>query len=287
MDIVCCPPFSHTLENIMPLDLSVIITSYNSSSTLSDTIESLLRLNSDETPKEIIVVDNASSDGSADIAENFQELRVLRSDVNMGLAKANNRGAEISTGRSLLFLNPDTEILPGALNTLMKFEETHPDAGLLGPAMLDSSDTVLSTARTFPTLLDIILRRTLLGKLPGTHARQRKHLFSAELNNPSRVDWLVGAALWLTGSGRKEFGLMSPAYFLYFEDVEWCFRAREAGMEVWYVPDAVIRHACKRESAGKPGKALWFHLISMIRFFIEHPSVAIGKHEATWNKKDR
>ncbi|MCD4847533.1 MAG: glycosyltransferase family 2 protein [Candidatus Aegiribacteria sp.] len=271
----------------MPLDLSVIITSYNSSSTLSDTIESLLRLNPDETPKEIIVVDNASSDGSADIAQSFPELQVLRSTVNQGLATANNRGAEISTGRSLLFLNPDTEILPGALNTLMKFEETHPDAGLLGPAMLDSTDTVLSTARTFPTLIDIMLRRTLLGKLPGTQAQQRKHLFSAEMNNPSRTDWLVGAALWLTGSGRKEFGLMSPKYFLYFEDVEWCFRAHKAGMEVWFVPDAVIKHACRRESAGKPGKALWFHLRSMVRFFIEHPSVAIGKHKASWNKKDR
>lgn len=271
----------------MPLDLSVIITSYNSSATLSDTIKSLLRLNSDETPKEIIVVDNASSDGSADIAENFQELRVLRSNVNMGLAKANNKGADIATGRSLLFLNPDTEILPGALNTLMKFEETHPDAGLLGPAMLDSTDTVLSTARTFPTLLDIMLRRTFLGKFPGAQARQRKHLFSAEMDNPSEVDWLVGAAMWLTGSGRKEFGLMSPAYFLYFEDVEWCFRAHETGMEVWFVPDAFIKHLYKRESAGKPGKALWFHLRSMVRFFIEHPSVAIGKYETPDNKKNR
>ena len=271
----------------MPLDLSVIITSYNSSSTLSDTIESLLCLNSDETPKEIIVVDNASSDGSADIAENFQELRILRSDLNIGLARANNRGAEISTGRSLLFLNPDTEILPGALNTLMKFEETHPGAGLLGPAMLDSTDTVLSTARTFPSLFDIALRRTPLGKLPGTQARQNKHLFSAEMDNPSEVDWLVGAAMWLTVSGRKIFGLMSPAYFLYFEDVEWCLRAHEAGMEVWFVPDAKIKHLYKRESAGKPGKALWFHLRSMVRFFIEHPSIAIGKYETPHNRKNR
>lgn len=271
----------------MPLDLSVIITSYNSSSTLGDTIESLLRLNSDEKPKEIIVVDNASSDGSADIAEKFQDVRVLRFTANRGLATANNAGADISTGRSLLFLNPDTEILTGALSTLMRFEEEHPDAGLLGPTMLDSTDTVLSTARTFPTLLDIMLRRTLLGRLPGTKSRQRKHLFSAEMSNPSRVDWLVGAALWLTASGRREFGLMSPAYFLYFEDVEWCFRAHDAGMEVWFVPHSRIRHVCKRDSAGMPGKALWFHLVSMVRFFIAHPSVAIGKYEAALNKKDR
>ena len=261
----------------MPLDLSVIITSFNSGSTLRDTIESLLKLDITEAPHEIIVVDNASFDNSAEIAAGYNQVTLLRSPVNLGLAKANNAGAARTSGSSILFLNPDTAILPGALNTLMNFQLGHPNAALLGPMMVDSSGSVQSTARTYPTLLDIILRRTPLGRLPGSSKRLQRHLNPACMDKSVIVDWLVGAAMWLTPSGRERIGLMSEKYFLYFEDVQWCMRAKEAGMGVWYVPEAVIRHDSRRDSAGGSTKALWFHLRSMVRFFSEYPCAMTGK----------
>ena len=261
----------------MPLDLSVVITTFNSAATLGDTIESLIKLDITESPREIIVVDNASLDNSSKIAEGYSQVTLICCPSNLGLARANNIGAGSTSGNSILFLNPDTVILPGALQTLMDFQNNHPNAALLGPLMLDPDGTAHSTARTYPTLLDIVLRRTPLGKLPGSQKHLRKHLNPVPAEDPSIVDWLVGAAMWLTPIGREKVGLMSEKYFLYFEDVQWCMRAKKAGMDVWFVPEAVIRHENRRESAGGSVKALWLHLKSMVRFFSEYPCAMIGK----------
>lgn len=269
----------------MPLDLSVIITTYNSSSTLKSTLSSLENLVPEEKPMETIVVDNCSSDGSAEVAESFERVRVIRSSRNMGLARANNLGASRATGSSLLFLNPDTEVRPGALSAMADFEVFHRSAALIGPAMEDASGNRVSTARTWPTPLDIALRRTFLGKLPGARKRLRKHLFPVDGRHPARVDWISGAAIWATRTGLSGVGLMSERYFLYFEDVQWCMRAARSGMEVWYVPDAVITHEGRRESAGPPGRALWLHLASMVRFFIEYPCAMVGR--CFTDKRDR
>jgi GT2 family glycosyltransferase len=168
----------------------------------------------------------------------------------------------------------------------MNFQLSHPNAALLGPMMLDSSGLIHSTARTYPTLLDIILRRTPLGRLPGSKKHLRAHLNPAGTDEPSIVDWLVGAALWLTPAGRDRIGLMSVKYFLYFEDVQWCMRADKAGMDVWFVPEAVIRHESRRESAGGSARALWLHLQSMVRFFSEYPCALIGKCSTARTKAD-
>lgn len=268
----------------MPLDLSVVITTFNSAASLGDTIESLMKLDITESPYEIIVVDNASLDNSSRIAEGYSQVTLISCPSNLGLARANNIGAASASGNSILFLNPDTVILPGALQTLMEFQMNHPNAALLGPLMLDSGGTAHSTARTYPTLLDIVLRRTPLGKLPGSQKHLQKHLNPAPADEPSIVDWLVGAALWLTPAGRERVGLMSEKYFLYFEDVQWCMRAKETLMDVWFVPGAVIMHENRRESAGGSIKALWLHLKSMIRFFSEYPCAMIGKCHTTRTK---
>ncbi len=261
----------------MSLDLSVIITTYNSSDTLRSTLDSISRLDTGESPLETIVVDNDSRDDSVGIARSFPFVKLITSESNLGLAAANNIGAGESAGSSLLFLNPDAEILPGALKTMDQFRLEHPDAALIGPAMVDADGEYVSSARTWPSILDIALRRTFLGKLPGTAARLGAHLFPVGFQKPSTVDWITGAAMWLTPAGRDQVGLMSERYFLYFEDVQWCMRAWRSGMRVWFVPGAVIRHAPRRESAGSTGRALWLHLRSMIRFFGEYPCAAVGR----------
>lgn len=262
-------------EDAMSLDLTVIITTYNSSAVIPNALASLQALPPDESPSLTVVVDNASTDGSAEIAEGFPGVRVIRSRRNMGLAAANNLGASRAGPGSLLFMNPDTVTLPGALKALALFEGEHPGAAILGPSMVDGEGASQSTARTFPTIWDIILRRSPLGRLPLFRESVRRHMFPVDGSAPAKVDWLVGAALWLTRAGREKVGLMSEDYFLYFEDVEWCWRAAEAGMEVWLVPESVIRHECSRESARKPGRALWHHLRSMVRFFSKHPGAMI------------
>jgi hypothetical protein len=260
----------------MSLDLSVIVTAYDSGEFLGGLLDSIGDLPGDESPREVIVVDNASRDDSAVIAESRDGVILIRSGRNLGLARGNNLGAREASGSSLLFLNPDITVHPGSLAALMEFQDSHPDAFILGPALTGPDGAVQSTARTYPGLLDVLCRRTVLGRLPGAARRLRRHLDPAGTDRPSRVDWLVGAALWLTPSGRRGAGLMPENYFLYFEDVEWCWRANHLGGEVWYVPDSVMGHVHRRESAGRSRKALWHHLSSMVRFYARHPTALAG-----------
>jgi GT2 family glycosyltransferase len=257
---------------------SAIITTYNSEQVIGRALASLNALSSGEIPVDIVVVDNASTDETINTAKSIcPTLRIVSNTTNLGLSRANNLGASVAEGDSLLFMNPDVEILPGAVTAMNRLQRRHPGAALIGPAMVDEKGARQSTARTWPSPLVIASRRTVMGcnsigrKISSDHLNR----FNTA-TQPCTPHWLVGAAMWLTPSGRKKVGLMSENYFLYFEDVEWCWRAWSMGMEVWFEPQAEVRHICRRESASD-GRALNYHLRSMLRFMVEHPSVLLGK----------
>ncbi|MCD4776329.1 MAG: glycosyltransferase family 2 protein [Candidatus Aegiribacteria sp.] len=256
---------------------SAIITTYNSEQVIERVLNSLFSLPSDERPVDVIIVDNASSDETQSILQSYEwPLKQIFNKGNLGLSKANNLGVTMAGGSSLFFLNPDVEILPGAIKALHKFEEEHPNAAIIGPAMVDENNIRQSTARTWPSPLVIASRRTFLGKTgPGMKiASDHMNRFNST-ETPVKPDWLVGAALWLTPSGRERIGLMSEKYFLYFEDVEWCWRTWQRGMDIWFEPKAKIRHVCHRESISG-GITLNLHFKSMLRFFATHPGALFG-----------
>lgn len=256
---------------------SAVITTFNSAATIEAALDSIQSLPGRELPSDIVVVDNNSKDNTLELAMNRPGVKVVAQSENLGLAGANNIGAGAASGDCLFFLNPDAMVLPGAVSALMRFSRFHPEAALLGPAMTDGQGVPQSTARTWPSLLGIAARRTALGKTGiGARAAER-HLNTFCGDEPQPVHWLVGAALWLTPRGRSTVGLMNEAYFLYFEDVEWCRRAWRKGMEVWRVPEAVVMHECRRESAGGSRRAAALHFRSMIRFFASHPTALFGK----------
>ena len=256
---------------------SAIITTYNSEQVIEKALNSLLALPSGEQPFDVLVVDNASSDNTVSIIKSSDlPVKITVNKRNMGLSKANNIGADLAKGESLFFMNPDVEILPGAVSTLHKHQEEHPEAAIIGPAMTDENGVRQSTARTWPGPLVVASRRTPLGKTKFGNNITSRHMNSFNsLNLPVKPHWLIGAAMWLTPGGREHVGLMSNDYFLYFEDVEWCWRVWQRGMEVWFVPDAKIRHVCHRESSSG-GTTLKYHLRSMIRFMATHPAVLFG-----------
>ncbi|MCD4709087.1 MAG: glycosyltransferase family 2 protein [Candidatus Sabulitectum sp.] len=256
---------------------SAIITTYNSEKVIGSALESLFALPSGEKPSEVVIVDNASSDDTISILDSYNlQIKKILNRQNLGLSKANNLGAALAGGDSLFFLNPDVELMPGVVTALQKFQEENPKAAIIGPAMLDEKGIRQSTARTWPTPLVIASRRTPLGRTAwgGKISLNHMNRFNSS-SAPIKPHWLVGAAMWLTPGGRKKVGLMSEKYFLYFEDVEWCWRAWQRGMEVWYEPRAEIRHVCHRESTSG-GVALKLHLKSMLRFMTEHPGVLVG-----------
>jgi len=264
-------------KNGMNPTWSAVITTFNSAATIEAALDSIQSLSGQEQPADIIVVDNLSQDNTVELVSNRHGVKLIAGSKNLGLARANNLGAEAARGEYLFFLNPDAIVLPGAVTALVRFSLSRPEAALLGPAMTDQNNVLQSTARTWPSLLSIAARRTGLGKTGSGRRALEKHLNLFNTDDPQPVHWLVGAALWLTPRGRSTVGLMNQAYFLYFEDVEWCRRAWIRGMEVWRVPEAVITHECRRQSAGTSGRAARLHFRSMIRFFATHPSAIIGK----------
>ena len=253
---------------------SAIITTYNSAKVIGRALDSLFALPSDEKPSSVVVVDNASTDSTLAVvnATGFS-VKTIVNTVNLGLSKANNLGAALVEEGSLFFLNPDVAVKPGAVTALREFEKDHPDAALIGPAMVDEEGNRQSTARTWPGPLVIASRRTPLAKTLWGRKISSDHMNRFNTRRcPTGTEWLVGAAMWLTPRGRQQVGLMSEKYFLYFEDVEWCWRAWQAEMEVWFEPNAEIIHVCKRESTSG-GKTLHYHLRSMVRFILSHPNV--------------
>lgn len=260
----------------MPLGVSVVITAYNSSETISGTLSSIGGLDGREAPARTIVFDNASTDGTVDLCRRFGWVRTVRSERNLGLARANNAAASLCPPGPILFLNPDVRVLPGSLEALAEFCDSHPSTGVAGPCMLGLDGTPQSTARRFPDLMTIAARRTALGSTESGRRRVSEHMPRPDpLGAPRTADWLVGAALWVTAAGRRRFGLMSPGYFLYFEDVELCWRAWSSGMEVWLVPASRMEHVPRRQSA-RSAAALLLHLRSMCRFYRDHPRAISG-----------
>jgi len=257
---------------------SAVITAYNSGSVIADAVASLMNLPSCELPLDVIVVDNNSSDDTIDVLTPWLgRITLIRNTTNAGLSRANNQGAGAAAGKSVFFLNPDVLLMPGAVTALLRFQESHPRAALLGPSMIDSEGNLQSSARTWPTPDVIASRRTILGRTSRGRRTGEDHMNRFHrAEGAVRPHWLIGAALWLTPAGRKTVGLMSEKYFLYFEDVEWCWRAWKRNMEVWYVPGAQIRHVCRRESASGGGM-LKLHLRSMMRFLLTHPAALVGK----------
>lgn len=256
---------------------SAIITTFNSEDVIERALYSLFSLPIEEKPDKIVVVDNASTDNTIVLLKALQsQITIIENKNNLGLSKANNIGAAETQTPYLFFLNPDIEILPGAITALAKSATENPDAALIGPAMLNEKNEQQSTARTWPTPIVIASRRTFLRKTNFGKVISSTHLNKFNTEGKSNYPhWLVGAAILLTPKGRTEVGQMDQGYFLYFEDVEWCWRAWKKGMTVVFEPKAKIKHVCHRQSANG-GVTLKFHLKSMLRFYFTHPEIFFG-----------
>ena len=246
--------------------LSVIIVSYRTPDLLRGCLE---KLSADvgRHPREILVVDNASGDASAQLAASFPGVRVLALDRNLGFAGGVNRGILAAEGTYLFIMNPDVETGPGALDLLADFMDTHPETGIAAPKLLNTDGTLQYSCRRHYTLETILLRRTILGRMFPQAASLRRHLMmDYDHARPRSVDWVAGAAMLVRREAVDDVGPMEERYFLYFEDVDWCTRMQARGWQVNYVPDAVMVHHWQRASLGF-GLAARRHLRSGLRFY--------------------
>lgn len=249
------------------LDLSIIICSWN-------TVEDL-RLCLTSLPKgehEVIVVDNNSEDGSPDMVETeFPWVNLHRMDRNLGFTGGNNFALERRRGQHALLLNSDTIVHDNAIGDLLQFLKSRPDVGVLGPRLLNSDGSLQMSCRRFPNPIAALFRNTPLGKLFPKNRFTRDYLMTDwSHDEPREVDWVSGAALLASGEMIAKVGFLDPEYFMYCEDVDWCFRAWQQGFKVMYLPSATITHAIGRSTDKAPNRMIGRFHRSMYRFYRIH-----------------
>lgn len=260
-------------------DLSVCLVNWNTRADLEQAITSLLAdadhwLRRAGSVVEVIVVDNASTDGSAEMVRTrFPAVALVEAAENLGFARGYNLAASRAAGRHLLMLNPDTVVRPGALSALVEFLDSHPRAGAAGPRLVNPDGSLQYSCRRFPRPMAALFRNTPLGRLlPGNRFTRDYLMAEWDHDTPRQVDWLSGAALCIRREAWEQVGGFDEAFFMYAEDIDWCLRAHQAGWEVWYVPHAVVVHRIGASSDQRP--------LAMVREFHRSMALFYRKHYA-------
>lgn len=225
------------------MELSVIIVNWNSKEFLRKCLASVLAGTRD-LEFEIIVIDSASFDGCGRMLQDeFPGVRFIQSEENLGFGRSNNRAFEQAKGEFVLFLNPDTEVVGGAINTLLEALKTLPGAGAVGARLLNTDGSLQTTCvQAFPTILNQLLGiEALRRRFPRLGLWGASPLFSGE-NAAAEIDVISGACLMTRRELFARVGMFNPDYFTYSEDVELCLRFRQAGTRSYYVPSAAVVH---------------------------------------------
>jgi len=228
---------------VPPVDLSVIVISYNSAAYLPACLGALSR--STHVPYEVVVVDNASTDGSAGVVRRTcPGATVIENPDNRGFARAANQGFRAANGRRMLLLNPDTEVQEGAADRCVAFLDANSDVGIVG-ARVNNPDGTLQRAcrRSVPTPMVSLFRLAGLSRLFPRHPAARA--YNLEDEDPARtmdVDAVSGSFLMVRREALEAVGGMDERYFLYAEDIDFCMSVRRAGYRVVYYPEAVVVH---------------------------------------------
>lgn len=234
--------------------LSVVIVNWN----VRELLRECLRSVRDETRladgSDVIVVDNASSDGSVEMVRTeFPWVHLIVNDVNEGFAKANNRAFSICRGRYVLLLNPDTVVVDQALDRLVDWMEAHPRAAVAGCRLLNTDGSLQRwTGGSFPNLWNVASHYLFLDRLLPSSLRPRPMYRVSDDASDERVDWVSGACLVVRRDallGR----LFDESYFMYAEDMELCERLASYGWEIWYTPSTTVVHHHGRSMSQQSG----------------------------------
>jgi GT2 family glycosyltransferase len=225
------------------MDLSVIIVNWNSKDYLRKCIKSIISTTFG-IEYEILVIDSGSFDGCRDMLSHFYpQVRFIQSAKNIGFAKANNAAFLESTGRNLLFLNPDTEVEGNALQTLLHCLESIKDAGVVGAMLLNTDRSIQTTCiRAFPTIINQLFESGILRKALPNSCLYGMAPINRRSSIPSEVQALSGACMMIKRSVFEAVGMFDPEYFMYSEDIDLCFQVKMGGWKVYYIPSAVVIH---------------------------------------------
>lgn len=226
------------------LDLSIIIVNYNVKDFLEQCLISVKKALTGMT-SELIVVDNASSDGSTELlSEKFPDVKLIRNNRNLGFAKSCNQGLEMAQGNYLVLLNPDTIVQEDTFLKMLEFFKKHPDTGMLGCKILNPDGTLqLACRRSFPTPWIAFAKLSGLSYLfPKSKVFGKYNLTYLDPDQSYEVEAISGSFMMIQKQVLEQVGGLDESFFLYGEDLDWCYRIREQGWKVRYFPETQIIH---------------------------------------------
>jgi GT2 family glycosyltransferase len=256
------------------VDVSVIVVSYQSRELLESCLGALeLDAEDADTTREIIVVDNASTDGTADMVRaEFPAVRLLELERNVGFGAGNNRGLAEATGRYVFLLNSDAFVHVGCTDELVAFMEEHPRCGAVGPRLWWEDGNVQRSCRGFPTVYRLATEYLFLRKLaPRSRALNSFYCGGFDHDRQRQVEWLTGAAVLLRREALEAAGGgFDESFFLYSEEVDLLRRVHDAGWETWFDPRANAIHVWGGSTRKEPGPTFREQLRSHVRYLDKH-----------------
>lgn len=221
-------------------DLSIIVVNWNTRQMLANCLASI-EATLQGFAHEVIVVDNGSIDGSqAMLKARFPRVRLIQNEENVGFARANNQALAVSAGTYALLLNSDALLSANAAKAMLDLAKAKPRAGIVGAQLLNEDGTFQASHTPFPSLRQEFMTLSGLGRLfcsgwyPSREAEEDK--------GPQLVDYVEGASLLVRREAFEDVGGMDEHYFMYSEEVDWCYAMKERGWEIWYHPAAKVIH---------------------------------------------
>ncbi len=270
------------------MEIAVVIVNYRSRDVLAECLRALEAGGLDlaggagaaadasageRTPAAVVVVDNDSRDGSAEmLAERFPRVRLIANPENVGYARAVNQGVTATAAPFVLVMNPDCVPRPGAVRALLDYACAHPRVAIAAPRILNPDESLEYSARSFPGPLTFLFNRySLLTRLlPGNRWSRRYLLSDWDHRSAREVDWVSGACMLVRREAIAAVGGMDEAFFMFNEDVDWCRRMKLAGWSTVYVADAVIVHHIGASRGKVAARVIWARHLGMIHYFRKH-----------------
>lgn len=251
--------------------LSIIIVTHNVPALLRACLASVYA--SDFTHGfEVFVVDNGDDDSLAMVAAAFPDAKRILGSPHIGFAAGNNLALPRARGRYVLLLNPDTELPPTALSQLYDVMETHPQWGIVGPKLIRADGSLdLACRRSFPTPWNALMKAAgLAQRFPCSRLTAGYNLTYLDPDESYPLDAVVGAFMFIRRQALAQAGPLDDAFFMYGEDLDLCYRIKQAGWQVWYWPAVAVRHLKGESSRQRPGRMTFEFFRSMHLFYAKH-----------------
>ena len=219
------------------------------------------------------MVDNGSGDGSPEmVATEFPDVKLIALNANTGFSGGNNVALESLDADYALLLNSDATVEPGGLERLLAFADTTPNAGIIGPKVINPDGSIQYSCRRWPTFAAGMFRNVWLGRLfPGNKPASDYLMQDFDHASVLDVDWVSGCALLIRKKCLEEIGLLdAETFFMYCEDMDWCLSAHQKNWRVVYFPGCVVTHAIGKSSDNAAERMILEHSRSMWRFWQKH-----------------